>query len=212
MTDLILYTHPMSSGRIVRWLLEEIGVAYRVEVIDITSDFRPPAFLAINPIGKVPVLRHGSAVISETGAICAYLADAFPAAGLAPPSATAARGEYYRWLFFAAGPMDTATTLSSMDFTLPPYGDARAPWGSLDRVIEALDTTLQARQWLSGDGFSAADVFLGSLLDWAVRFGTIAERPSFAAYLDRLNSRPAQIRAAAMDDALAGRPVLTRVG
>jgi glutathione S-transferase len=211
MADITLYTHPMSSGRIIRWLLEEIGVAYDVEVIDVAQDFRPPAFLAINPMGKVPVLRHGEAIVSETGAICAYLADAFPAADLAPPPQSSARGDYLRWLFFAAGPLDTATALQSMGFAPPPYGDNRAPWGSLDRVVETLDSTLAARDYLAGDRFSAADVFLGSLLDWAVRFGTIEERPAFAAYLARINRRPAQLHATALDDALAGRPILSKV-
>jgi glutathione S-transferase len=211
MADPILYTHPMSNGRIVRWLLEEIGVSYRIELIDITTDVRPPGFIAINPFGKVPVLVHGDAVISETGAICAYLADAFPAAELAPPPDSAARGDYLRWLFFAAGPVETATTLQSMGFSLPPYGDNRAPWGSLDRVVDTLASTLQTRPWLIGDRFSAADIYLGSLLDWAIRFGTVDDRPAFHPYLARLNARPALIRAAALDNAIAERPILTLV-
>lgn len=211
MVAITLYTHPMSSGRIVRWLLEEVGVAYRTIVIDIESDFRNPAFLALNPIGKVPVLVHGDAVVSETGAICAYLADAFPHAGLAPPINSAARADYYRWLFFAAGPFFTATSLETMAFTPPPFGDQRAPWGNLARVVDMVDVTLQTREWLAGDSFSAADVLLGSLLDWAVSFGTFETRPAFADYLARLAARPAAMRAIELDDALFGRPILTPV-
>lgn len=210
MPQLTLYTHPMSSGRITRWMLEEIAEPYRVEVIDVGSSFRPAEFLALNPIGKVPVLRHGDTVISECAAICAYLADAFPHTGLAPPPGSPARGDYYRWLFFAAGPLDTVTTLETMAFVTPPYGDGRASWGNLARVAEMLDVTLQQREWLAGDRFSAADLYLGSLLNWAVQFGTMDDRPAFAAYTDRLLARPAAVRASNLDDALAGRPILTR--
>lgn len=209
MSDLVLYTHPMSHGRIARWLLEEVGVRYRVEVIDFDAP-RSAEFLAMNPIGKVPVLRHNGTIVSECAAICAYLADAFPLAGLAPPPGSAARGDYYRWLFFAAGPLDTAATLASMDFNTPPLGDVRAGWGSLPRVVAMLETVLADRRWLVGDRFSAADVFLGSLLDWAVRFGSVAARPVFDTYLDRILARPAQRRARDLDDELAGRPIMTR--
>lgn len=211
MAEITLYTHPMSHGRIVRWLLEEIGTPYRVEVVDLDSDFRTPAFLALNPMGKVPVLTHGDAVISECAAICAYLADAFADAGLAPPPGSPARGAYYRWLFFAAGPLDTATMLGSMGFVPPPESAQRAPWGTLDRVIDTLEATLAEREWLAGDRFSAADIYLGSLVDWGVRFGTLPALDSFDAYRQRLNDRPAAIRAQNLDDKLYGRPALTVV-
>jgi len=211
LAEVTLYTHPMSHGRIVRWLLEEIGTPYRVEIVDLDSDFRTPAFLALNPMGKVPVLTHGSAVVSESAAICAYLADAFPDAGLAPPPGSAARGAYYRWLFFAAGPLDTATMLGTMGFVPPPESAQRAPWGTLDRVIDTLDATLAEQDWLAGDRFSAADIYLGSLVDWGVRFGTLPALTSFETYRERLNSRPALIRAQTLDDKLYGRPALTVV-
>lgn len=208
MAGLTLYTNPISTGRIVRWLLEEIGVRYDTVVIDLDSHVRPPGFLAMNPIGKIPVLRHHNTVISETGAICAYLADAFPLAGLAPPVDSPARGDYYRWLFFAAGPLDTASTLKSLGYGPPPLGDVRAGWGSLDRVVAILEVTLSTRDWLAGEKFSAADIYLGSLLDWAVRFGNVADTPVFRAYLDRVTERPANERARARDDELLGRPLL----
>lgn len=208
MTGLTLYTHPISTGRIIRWLLEEIGVRYAVEVIDIDNDRRPSEFLAMNPIGKIPVLRHNNTIISETGAICAYLADAFPLAGLAPEPGSPARGDYYRWLFFAAGPLDTASTLKSLGYGPPPMGDVRAGWGSLDRVVAMLETMLAQRDWLAGDKFSAADIYLGSLLDWAIRFGNVADRPVFDRYLARALDRPAYERAQKLDDELAGRAIL----
>lgn len=207
MTGLTLYTHPISSGRIARWMLEEIGVRYAVEVIDLETE-RTPAFLALNPIGKIPVLRHHSTVISEAAAICAYLADAFPLAGLAPDPGSPARGDYYRWLFFAHGPLDTASTLKSLGYGPPPLGDQRAGWGSLERVTAMLEIVLKDRDWLAGGRFSAADLYLGSLLDWAVRFGNIPDSPVFRRYLDRVLDRPAYLRAVALDDELAGRPIL----
>jgi len=106
--ELVFYTHPMSRGRIVRWMLEEVGQPYQTELLDFATTMRAPAYLAINPMGKVPALRHGEIVVTEAAAICAYLADAFPEAGLAPPPGDKRRGAYYRWLFFAAGPLDAA--------------------------------------------------------------------------------------------------------
>ena len=208
MSGLTLYTHPISTGRIVRWLLEEIGVRYEVVLVDLDSKVRPPGFLTMNPIGKIPVLRHHNTIVSETGAICAYLADTFPLAGLAPPADSPARGDYYRWLFFAAGPLDTASTLKSLGYGPPPMGDVRAGWGSLDRVVAMLEIVLAERVYLAGDRFSAADIFLGSLLDWAVRFGNVADRPVFRAYLDRVIDRPANHRAQQLDDELAGRTII----
>jgi glutathione S-transferase len=111
MTDeLVFYTHPMSRGRIVRWMLEEAGCTYRTEIVEYGTNMKAPGYLAINPMGKVPAIRHGDTVVTEAAAICAYLADAFPAAGLAPPAGDPLRGTYYRWLFFAAGPIEAAAS------------------------------------------------------------------------------------------------------
>ncbi|MBD0274707.1 MAG: glutathione S-transferase, partial [Acetobacteraceae bacterium] len=110
MTDeLVLYTNPMSRGRVARWMLEETGCAYRTEVLE-HGAMKSPAYLSVNPMGKVPAIKHGDAVVTETAAICAYLADAFPDAGLAPPPGNPRRGPYYRWLFFAAGPVEAEMT------------------------------------------------------------------------------------------------------
>src|ERR1700720_611696 len=120
MTDeLTFYTHPMSRGRIVRWMLEEIGRPYRTEVLDYGTTMKAPAYLAINPMGKVPAIRHGDTVVTEGAAICAYLADAFPQAGLAPPPGDRLRGPYYRWLFFSAGPVEAAVSNTALGFAVP---------------------------------------------------------------------------------------------
>src|SRR5271157_6454007 len=118
--DLVFYTHPMSRGRIVRWMLEEIGQPYRTEVLDYGTSMKAPAYLAINPMGKVPALAHGDAVVTEAAAICAYLADAFPQAGLAPPPGDHRRAPYYRWLFFTAGPFEAASSNKALDVVVPP--------------------------------------------------------------------------------------------
>src|SRR5580692_11521424 len=108
--DLTFYTNPMSRGRIARWMLEEVDTPYRTEILDFGPGMRGPDYRSINPMSKVPALRHGDVVVTECAAICAYLADAFPQAGLAPPAGDRMRAPYYRWLFFAAGPVEAAAT------------------------------------------------------------------------------------------------------
>ena len=117
--ELVFYTNPMSRGRIVRWMLEEVGQPYRTELLDYGTTIKAPEYLAINPMGKVPALRHGDAVVTECAAICCYLADAFPDAGLAPPPGDRLRGPYYRWMFFAAGPLEAAATNKAFGFEVP---------------------------------------------------------------------------------------------
>src|SRR3569832_1225535 len=117
--ELVFYTNPMSRGRIVRWMLEEVGAPYRTEVLSYESSMKAPEYLAINPMGKVPAIRHGETEVTEAAAICAYLADAFPQADLAPPATSRLRGPYYRWLFFDAEPVEQAVTNTSMGFQVP---------------------------------------------------------------------------------------------
>lgn len=200
---LILYTHPMSAGRIVRWALEEICTPYRVVALDPDTTMKAPDYLALNPMGKVPALRHGEVVVTECAAICAYLADAFPEAGLAPPIGHPDRGAWYRWLFFAAGPLDTATCLAAMGIDTPRHLESVAAWGSLERVVDVIADTLEHRTWFVSNRFSAVDIHLGTLLDWGIAFGPIAPRPVFEDYIGRLHDRPAWRRATLLDDALA---------
>lgn len=196
---LIFYTNPMSRGQIVRWMLEEVGQPYETEVLDYATTLKAPAYLAINPMGKVPAIRHGDTVVTEGAAICAYLADAFPDAGLAPPPTSKARGPYYRWLFFAAGCVEPAMSNKSAGF-IPSSQQARMfGYGSYDQTLDALEGAVAGVEYLAGDTFSAADLFVGSQLNFGMRFGTIEKRPAFEAYLGRLVARPAYGRAQAID-------------
>jgi glutathione S-transferase len=199
--DLVFYTNPMSRGRIVRWMLEEVGRPYRTELIDYGA-IKGPDYVAINPMGKVPALVHGGTVVTECAAICCYLADAFSGAGLAPGPGDRLRGPYYRWLFFGAGPLEAATTNKAMGFEVPPERKAMAGYGSLADVMATLEAALDGSAYLVGDRFSAADVYVGSHIGWGMSFGTLEKRPAFERYFERLSSRPAAIRAAEIDDAL----------
>ena len=202
MTDeLVFYTNPMSRGRIVRWMLEEVGQPYRTELLDYGTRMKAPEYLAINPMGKVPALRHGDTVVTECAAICCYLADAFPDAGLAPPPGDRLRGPYYRWMFFAAGPLEAAATdkaLGSSACRAQGHGRLRQPRGC---DVRAGGGGLRAR-YLVGDRFTAADVYVGSHIGWGMSYGAIEKRPAFERYFERISTRPAAIRAREIDDAL----------
>jgi glutathione S-transferase len=200
--ELVFYTNPMSRGRIVRWMLEEVGQPYRTELLEYGTTMKAPAYLAINPMGKVPAVRHGDTVVTETAAICAYLADAFPQAGLAPAPGSSERGAYYRWLFFGAGPVESAVTNKAMGFQAPPERAGTLGYGSLEAVLNALEGAVSRGDYLAGDRFSAADLYIGSQLGWGMQFGTIEKRPAFERYVGRLNNRPAALRAREIDDAL----------
>lgn len=202
--ELVLYTNPQSRGRIARWMLEEIGQPYRVEVLEYGDRLKSPEFLAINPMGKVPALTHGGAVVTECAAICAYLADMFPEAGLAPAPTDKARAPYFRWLFFAAGPVEAAITNSFLNVEIPPGRERAVGYGSMTAVIGALEQAVSETPYLAGERFSAADIYAGSQIGFGMRFGTIEKRPAFTDYWERISSRPAALRANALDDALLG--------
>jgi len=200
--EIVLYTNPMSRGRIARWMLEEVGRPYRVELLEYGTTMKAPAYLAINPMGKVPALRHRGMTVTECAAICAYLADAFPETGLAPAFDDPARGTYLRWLFFGAGPMEAAVTARSLGLLAPADKAGMAGYGAFDQMVDALETAVEAGPYILGDRFSAADVYVGSQIGWGLQFGTLPERPSFAAYAERILTRPAAVRARQLDDAL----------
>ena len=201
--EIVFYTNPMSRGRIVRWMLEEIGQPYRAEIVAFGPPMKGPDYTALNPMGKVPALTHRGIVVTEVAAILAYLADAFPAANLAPEVNDPARGSYYRWLFFAAGPLEQAVVNRSFGFELPPEGRGRAGYGSYEDVLNTLEIAVSAGDYLAGDQFSAADIYVGSHLDWGMMMGGIEKRPAFEAYAMRMVARPAAIRARDIDEALA---------
>ena len=203
MTDsLTFYTNPMSRGRMVRWMLEEVGEPYGTVVLDYGTTMKAPDYLAINPMGKVPAIRHGETVVTETAAICAYLADMFPNKDLAPPPGDRRRGQYYRWLFFGAGPVEAVITGKALGLLAPADKSAMAGYGTFEDVMTALEQAVSGSNYLCGDQFTAADLYLGSQLGWGMMFGTIDKRPAFEDYVGRLQCRPAAIRAREIDDAL----------
>jgi len=207
MTDeLVFYTHPMSRGRIVRWMLEEAGCTYRTEIVEYGPNMKAPGYLTINPMGKVPAIRHGDTVVTEAAAICAYLADAFPAAGLAPSTGDQLRGTYYRWLFFAAGPIEAAASNKAAKFVVPAGLERMMGYGRYEDAMNALEEAVKGREYIVGNRFSAADVYVGSQIGFGMRFNTIEKRPAFEIYWARLSQRPAAIRAREIDDALAPPP------
>jgi len=200
--ELVFYTNPMSRGRIVRWMLEETGCAYRTEVLGFGKEMKAPAYLAVNPMGKVPAILHKGTVVTEGAAICAYLADAFPEAGLAPVPQDSSRGTYYRWMFFAAGPMEAALSNKAFGFEVPTDKQRAIGYGSIDDVLNALEQAVSQTEYIAGDRFTAADVYVGSQIGWGMMFGTLEKRPAFEAYWQRIGNRPAAIRAREIDDAL----------
>lgn len=199
MTELTFYTNPMSRGRIVRWMLEETEKPYRTEIVPFGAPMKSSEYRAVNPMGKVPSIRHGETVITECAAICAYLADAFPEAELAPP--TNERGSYYRWLFFAAGPLEAATSNRALGFKVPPDRQRMIGYGSFEDVMDTLEYAVSRTAYVTGDRFTAADVYVGSHIGWGLQFGSIEKRPAFESYLARVINRPAAARAAALDEA-----------
>ncbi len=200
--QLVLYTNPQSRGRIARWMLEEVGQPYKPEVLDFPTSAKSPDYLAINPMGKVPALRHGDVVVTETAAICAYLADAFPQAKLAPPPGDRLRAPYYRWLFFAAGPIEAAASNKALGFVVPQGREGMMGYGTTDRVMAVLEQAVSAAEYLVGNTFTAADLYVGSQIGFGLMFGTIEKRPAFLQYWQRLSARPAAVRAREKDDAL----------
>lgn len=204
--EIVFYTNPMSRGRIVRWMLEELGQPYRTEVLDYGTTMKAPAYRAINPMGKVPAIRHRGVTVTECAAICAYLADAYPEAGLAPAFDDPARGAFLRWMFFAAGPVDAAVTARSLGWQAPPERQGMVGYGSYEQMVDALETAVETGPFILGDRFSAADVYVGSQIGWGLQFKTLPDRETFKAYAGRIMSRPAAIRAREMDDALISTP------
>lgn len=191
MSDLVLYTHPHSRGRIAHWMMEELGLPYETVWLDFGPAMKTPEYLAINPMGKVPALRHGEVVVTEAAAICTYLADCFPEKGLIPPPGDPARGSFFRWLFFAAGPLEMAVAVKAMDWPVPAEKGSFLGFGSYAATLAALEQAVSAGPYLCGDRFTAADLYVGAHLGWGMMFGTIEKRPAFEAYVARHYARPA---------------------
>ncbi len=196
--ELVFYTNPMSRGRVARWMLEEVGAPYRTEIIEYGEQMKSRPYIDINPMGKVPAIKHGETVVTENAAICAYLADAFPASGLAPAPGSALRGPYYRWLFFGAGPLEAAWVNQALGVQVPPDKTRMVGYGTFEQVLDTLEGVLKQAPYLAGN-FSAADVYTGSQLRFGMMFGMIPKRAAFEAYIERLNGREALHRAAEKD-------------
>jgi len=199
-SNLVFYTNPMSRGRVIRWMLEETGADYETVVLDYASTMKQEPYLSINPMGKVPAIVHNGHVVTECAAICAYLADAFPAAGLAPP--TTDRADYYRWLFYAAGPVEQAVTNKSMGVEPTEQQQRMAGYGNYDLAVDTLEKAVSAHPYIAGGSFTAADVYVGSQVGWGTQFGTLPKRDAFTDYLGRIMGREACKRANDMDNAL----------
>jgi glutathione S-transferase len=199
--ELVLYTNPMSRGRTARWMLEEIGQPYGAEIVEYAR-MKSPEYLAINPMGKVPALRHGETLVTESAAICAYLADFFPDASLAPPHGSRLRGPYYRWLFFAAGPLEASITDKALGVAIRPEQVRMVGYGGLEQTLAALEDQLKRSEYIAGDRFTAADVYVGSHVGFGLMFGTIDKRPAFERYWGLVSARPAAHRARETDDKL----------
>ena len=203
MSELVLYSNPQSRGRIARWMLEEVGQPYRVEYLDYMTTMKSRPYLSINPMGKVPALVHGRHIVSEVAAICAYLADAFPEANLAPPPAE--RASYYRWMFFGAGPFEAAITNKALGVSVSDKQRGFVGYGSLEAVLDTLEKAVSAAPFIAGQSFTAADVYVGSQIGFGLRFDTIEPRPAFTEYWERISGREARLKATALDDAAAAK-------
>lgn len=201
MTDQVtLFTNAMSRGRIVRWMLEEIGQPYNTEWVAYGAQMKSPEFLAINPLGKVPAIRHGQTIVTETSAILAYLADAFPRAGLAPPQNQ--RGAYYRWLFFVSGPLESAVINNVCGFKVENSKTGMmVGYRDLAVMHAAIEQAIEASPYIAGDTFSAADVYLASHLAFEMNMCGVEIRPILADYVARMTDRDAFRRASAIDNA-----------
>ncbi|MEF2074749.1 glutathione S-transferase family protein [Consotaella aegiceratis] len=217
---LIFYTNPNSRGRIVRWMLEEVGCDYETVVLDYERSSAADAwggaalaredapsggrfFTEVNPIGKVPAIEHDGRIVTESAAICVYLAETFPAARLVPNAEE--RADYYRWMFFTAGPVEQAVTNFRAGFAPAVEQEFFLGYGSYDRTVDQLERAVKAHPFIAGDRFTAADVYVGSHIGWGLGLQTLPQRDAFLAYASRLTKRDAYARAVAKDQNLLAR-------
>lgn len=195
---LTLYTHPMSRGRMARWMLEETGLPYTAEILEYGTTMKSTEYLTINPMGKVPAIRHGDTVVTENAAIALYLADLVPDKNLAPPVGSAERGPYYRWISFM-GPLEQAMMSKHGGVTPEPMS---AGFGSVEDVTNALDDVIGDRDFIVGDHFTMADLLVSAYIGWYLQFKLLDPRESFVRFARLHAQRPAALRANEIDDAL----------
>ena len=199
-SDIIFYTNPMSRGQIIRWMLEEVGAPYDTEILDYASGMKSEEYRAINPMMKVPAIAHKGRVVTEAAAICAYLADAYPEAGLGPREEE--KADYYRWMFFAAGPLEQAVTNKAAGFEGSEQQRRMFGYGHYDLAVSTLADHLAGREYVCGSRFNAADVYVGSAVLWGTQFGTLPTLDSFTSYAERLSRREAYKRGKDEDNRL----------
>ncbi len=203
MPEITLFHAAPSRSSIARWMLEEVGEPYDLHVLKLMEgEQRRPDYLAINPMGKVPALKHGDVVVTEAAAICTYLADAFPKAGLSIPIGDPRRGVYLKWLFFSPGCLEPAIT----DRAFPRVEQPRRGmlgYGDFETVMSVIAKAVSGGRYLMGEQFTAADVVLGSTLRWGMMFDLLPKQPEFVDYVGRLEQRPALQRATELDQQLA---------
>ncbi len=203
--EIVFYTNPQSRGAVTHWMLEEIGCPYRVEVKAFGPAMKAPDYLAINPMGKVPALKHGNTVVTENGAILCYLADLFPQARLAPSPND--RGAYYRWLFFVAGCCEPAMGNKSVGWDpATPELQGRFGYGSYQATMDTVAKAVEGKRYIAADHFTAADLYMASFLNFGMMFGVIEKRPAFEAYVKPLIERPAAKRAQEQAAKLMAKP------
>ena len=198
MAELVFYTNPMSRGRIIRWMLEEVGEPYETVILDYSSTMKATDYLAINPMGKVPAITHKGRVVTEAAAICAFLADVYPQAGLGPRDEE--KADYYRWLFYAAGPVEQAVTHPYAKWDPAPEQGRMFGYGNYETVVDVIDELFSGRDYVCGDRFTAADVYVGSQIMFPMQFKMLPEKDSFLRYRDRLTAREAYRRGTRIDD------------
>ena len=197
MADLIFYTNPQSRGQTARWMLEEVGVPYETEVLGYGTSMKSERYLAINPMGKVPAIVHKGKVVTEVAAICCYLADAFPEANLAPPPND--RADYYRWIFFTAGPIEAAFSNKAMGWEPPPERERMFGYGNYATAISTLEKALEGKKYIAANHFTAADVYVGAMINFMLQFNLLEPKPVFTSYAERVTDREAYRIAKKMD-------------
>ena len=200
MADLVFYTNPQSRGQTVRWMLEEVGQPYDTEILDYSSTMKAEPYLAINPMGKVPAIVHKGKVVTEVAAICCYLADAFPDAGLAPEPGN--RADYYRWIFFTSGPVEAAFSNKAAGWEPSAEKQRMFGYGNYDLAIGTLEKALAGKTYIAGDRFTAADLFVGANVNFMLAFNLLEPRPVFTEYATRATDRDAYRRAQDIDNRL----------
>jgi glutathione S-transferase len=200
MADLIFYTHPQSRGQTVRWMLEEVGAPYETEVVDYATTMKQEPYLSVNPMGKVPAIKHKGKVVTEVAAICCYLADAFPEANLAPPPSD--RADYYRWIFFTSGPVEAAFSNKAAGWEPTPERQRMFGYGNYDLAINTFEKAIAGKEYIAADHFTAADLFVGANVNFMLAFNLLEPREVFVDYARRMTDRPAYHRAKEIDGKL----------